>query len=104
MEQRWLIAQTPHSGHGPDATLRGRSKSFIEDEVNRHDETEKCCQVVPPQRLAIEEQCDENREDGQRDDFLNHLQLHDAIGTAIAFKTDTVSRHLTTVLKEGYHP
>lgn len=60
--------------------------------------------MVPVQVSALKQDIRNNGEDSQRDTLLNHLQLDQIERSAIAFKTDTVCRHLTTVLKEGYHP
>ena len=75
-----------------------------EDEIDRQDEADKGCQVVPVELFALEEYGGEDGEDNQRDDFLDNLKLHEREGTAILLETDTVGRHLTGVLKERYRP
>ena len=60
--------------------------------------------MVPLQRLAPEEDDGEEGEDGDGDDLLYHLKLHQGKGTAIAYKTDTIGRYLASILEEGQEP
>ena len=56
------------------------------------------------QRFAFEKHGDEDGEDGERDDLLNHLQLHQREGPAVADKADAVGRHLTGIFRQGQKP
>lgn len=61
-------------------------------------------EVVPLQGLSTEEDDSEEGKDGDGDNLLYHLKLHQGEGTAIAYKTDTIGRHLTGILEEGQKP
>ena len=40
----------------------------------------------------------------QRDAFLDDFQLNQVEGTAVVYKADAISRHLTAILEKGNHP
>ena len=48
---------------------------FQEDEENGEDETDEGDEMVPLERLSLEYEEDEEAEDGQRDHFLDNLEL-----------------------------
>lgn len=60
--------------------------------------------MVPVQGLPLEHYGGDDREDNERNDFLNHFKLHQVERTAIAFEAKPVGRYLATVFCESYHP
>ena len=56
------------------------------------------------QRLTLEQHRRDNREYNERDDFLNHLELHQVEGAAVAVEADAVGRHLATIFGKGDNP
>ena len=60
--------------------------------------------MVPMQVCALEQDVGDDAENGQRDTLLNHLQLNEVEGTAVIYKSQTVGRHLTAILKESNTP
>ena len=60
--------------------------------------------MVPVQRFPIEIDGDKDSEHRQRDDFLNHLQLHDIERTAVTVKADAVGGNLATVFGQCQQP
>ena len=60
--------------------------------------------MVPLQGLALEQEGDDDREDGQGDHFLDDLELHQVEGTAVAVEADAVRRNGEAVLEEGDAP
>jgi len=71
----------------------------MKGEENRSYEEECGNGVVPAQMLA-EVEGDKDSENYQRDDFLDHLQLHGAETVS----AEAVGRHLEAVLEEGNAP
>lgn len=59
--------------------------------------------MVPVQGLPLEHYGGDDREDNERNDFLNHFKLHQVERTAIAFEAKPVGRYLATVFCESYH-
>ena len=59
--------------------------------------------MVPAQR-HLESDSRKSDKDHKRDDFLNNFQLHQRERSAVACKTDSVRRHLQTVLEESDAP
>ena len=55
--------------------------------------------MVPVQRFVTEEQGRKDGEDGQGNDFLNDLQLHQGVWATIADEAYAVGGHLTAVLR-----
>jgi hypothetical protein len=60
--------------------------------------------MVPMQLLMLEDEVRNHSKHHQRDTLLDDLQLHKVKGASIIHESDSVSRYLTTVLEEGYHP
>ena len=60
--------------------------------------------MVPLQGLALEQEGDDDREDGQGDDFLDDLELHQVEGTAVAVEADAVGRDGEAVLEKSDAP
>ena len=54
--------------------------------------------------LALEHEGSDNGEDGEGDDFLYHLQLHERVRASVANETQFVGWHLQQILKEGDGP
>lgn len=48
-------------------------------------------------------QC-EKCKNNQRDDFLHNLKLHERKGASVTAVSNSVSRHLKTILKKSYAP
>ena len=75
-----------------------------EHEEHGSNETPEGHEVIPLQRLALEEDDGEEGEDGYRDNLLDNLELHQREGSSIAHKPDTVCRHLAGILEERQEP
>ena len=60
--------------------------------------------MVPVQSLPLEHHGGDDREDDERDDFLNHFKLHQVERATVTFKAKSVGRYLATVFREGNHP
>ena len=56
------------------------------------------------QVCTLEHDVGDDAEHGQRDAFLNDLQLNEVKGTAVFYETQTISGYLTTIFKKGNHP
>ena len=83
---------------------RGSPRLFQEYEEHREDQAGESRQVVPLEGLALEEEVDDDREDGQRDGFLDDLELHQIERAAVARETDAVGGDGEAVLEEGDAP
>ena len=59
--------------------------------------------MVPPQ-LHVEGDRGENDKNHQRDDLLDHLELHQVKRSSVSDKSHPVGGHLKTVLKESDAP
>ena len=60
--------------------------------------------MIPVEMFALEHEGGNDSEDGEGDNFLNYLQLHEGIRTTIANETELVGWHLQGVFKEGDAP
>ena len=60
--------------------------------------------MVPLQRLPTEEDYREERKDRNRHHLLDHLELHQAEGTAVADIAVAIGRNLKGVLEERQAP
>lgn len=60
--------------------------------------------MVPMERFSFEQRSDNDGEHHQRHSLLNHLELHQRIGSSIAIETNAIGRHGQTVFKEGDTP
>lgn len=74
-----------------------------EDEIDGKDEQHGSHYVVPAQ-LHLKSNNGEEDEDGEGDNLLNNLELHEVERTAIACKTNTIGRHLKAILEESHTP
>ena len=79
-------------------------KLFPEHEIYSGDETEEGSCVVPMEVFTLKHEGGEDGEDGEGDNLLNHLQLHEGIRSPIAYKTNLIGWHLQGVLEEGDTP
>ena len=70
--------------------------------VNRCNQADKCCKVVPLQGLTLEEESGEDCEDNQRDNLLHNLELHQCKWASVAHKTYAVGRNLARILDKVY--
>lgn len=77
---------------------------FPKGEENRSDEAKERPEVVPAERFRAEKQQGETGEHRQRYHLLHYLQLEQAERAAIADKSDSVGRHLETILEKCYSP
>ena len=68
------------------------------------DEATEGYEVVPLQCFAFEEHDGEEGEDGDGDDLLYHLELHESEGSAIAYESDAVGRYLAGIFEECQEP
>ena len=75
-----------------------------EYEIYGQHEAEEGGQMVPVQGLSLEHHGGDDREDDERNDFLNHFKLHQVERAAVAFEAKPVGRYLATVFCESYHP
>ena len=57
--------------------------------------------MVPVQSLSLEHHGGDDREDDERNDFLNHFKLHQVERAAVAFEAKPVGRYLATVFCEA---
>ena len=60
--------------------------------------------MVPLDGLALEEEGDDDREDGQGDRFLDDLELHQVEGAAVSVEADAVGGDGEAVFEEGDAP
>lgn len=60
--------------------------------------------MVDSEGLLFEEDEHENREDSQRNELLNHLELPKIEGSAVFDETDPVSRHHERVFDQSDAP
>ena len=86
----------------PHARLRARL--FPEDEVDRQYQAEETCEVVPAQGVRLHENQREQREDRERDDFLDHFQFPDRERASELGRSDAVGRDLEAVFEQGDAP
>lgn len=68
-----------------------------EYEIYGQHEAEEGGQMVPVQGLPLEHHGGDDREDDERNDFLNHFKLHQVERAAVAFEAKPVGRYLATV-------
>ena len=76
-------------------------QEYEEDGCNEASERNE---MVPLQGLSLEEDNSEDRKDSDGDNLLDDFELHQRKSAAIANKTHTVCRNLTSVLKERQEP
>ena len=88
----------------------GKSNAFpqenlveAEDEPNGSYETNGSCYMIPSE-LHVKGHHAEKDEYAERNDFLNHLELHEREGPAVFDKTNSVGRHLQAVFEKGNRP
>lgn len=86
------------------AVVRKGVLYLFEDEIDGKDETDKGCYMVPMHVLPLKQQIGNHAEDHQRDDFLNHFELHQGVGPAVPLKADAIGWHLQTVFDKGNGP
>lgn len=79
-------------------------KLFPENEVHGENQAGEAGEVVPPERIGLHEEEREEREDRERDDFLDDLELPDGERPAELGRTDAVGRNLETILEQGDAP
>ena len=60
--------------------------------------------MIPLDRLTFEQEGDDDGEDGEGNHFLDHFELHQVEGTAVALEADAVGRDGEAVLEEGNAP
>lgn len=60
--------------------------------------------MIPVELFTLECEMGDDSEDSQRKNFLNHFELHEGEGTAIAYKTNAVCWYLKGVFKKGDSP
>ena len=75
-----------------------------EHEIDGGDEAKEGGGVVPMKVFTLEHEGGNDGEDGEGDDFLNHLQLHEGVRTSVANETEFVGWHLQGVFEEGNAP
>lgn len=80
------------------------SESLHEDQVDGGDQTGEGKEMVPVERLPLEEDVSHDGKDDERDTLLDDLELDQAEGAAIALEANAVGWHLTTIFEEGNAP
>ena len=60
--------------------------------------------MIPLECLSFEKYCHKYGEHGERDDLLNHLELHQAERAAVAVESDSVGRNLCAIFEERHSP
>lgn len=75
-----------------------------ESETYRRYQAYEGRQIVPVQLLAGEEEKCHHREDGERYDFLDYLQLEQGERPTVALEAYPVGRNHEAVFKKGYPP
>ena len=80
------------------------SVNLKEREVDCGDEQEESHKVVPVQLLVLEKDSDKDGEDGECDDLLNDLELHERERSSVLDIADAVGRHHKHILKQGDAP
>ena len=91
-------------GHSGLLRRNRNTQLFHKHQIDGADDKQECKNVVPVQMGALEHDVGNDAEHGQRDTFLNDLQLDEVERSAILYKAETISRNLTAVFKKGYHP
>ena len=74
-----------------------------EDEPNGCDEADAGSDMIPA-KLHVKRHHAEKDEHAERDNFLNHLELHEREGPAVFDKTNSVGRHLQAVFEKRNRP
>ena len=74
-----------------------------EDEPNGCDEADARSDMIPA-KLHVKRHHAEEDEHAERDNFLNHLELHEREGPAVFDKTNSVGRHLQAVFEKRNRP
>ena len=86
-------------GHARYSCRFNRRPSLHEHKINRENQADKSCQVIPMQGFALEENRCKHGKDNQRNHFLHHLELHQRERATVFHKTDAIGRHLKHVLR-----
>ena len=60
--------------------------------------------MIPMEVSTLKHDIGDNAEYSQRYAFLYNLKLYEVKGTSVFYKSQSVGRHLTAVLKEGDAP
>ena len=88
----------------------GKSNAFpqeglveAEDEPNGSYETNGSCDMIPSE-LHVKGHHAKKDEYAERNDFLNHLELHEREGPTVFCKTYSVGRHLQAVFEKRNRP
>ena len=74
------------------------------NEENRQNQTSEGGEVVPLEGFALEKEHHDDRENGQRDDLLDDLQLEQRVRAAVAREADPVGRNGEAILEESDAP
>jgi len=83
----------------------GRGRILLhEHEEYGQNKADKGGQVVPVERLALEQDGGEHGKHNQGDDFLYDLELHQREGAAVAYKADAVGRNLAGIFGQRNAP
>ena len=77
---------------------------LLENKIHRQHQEAETDQMVDRERLVLEENQHEDREDGQRQELLNHLKLPEVERASVLDEADTVCRNHETVFNEGDAP
>ena len=69
------------------------------DKVHCQDQAAEACEMVPLEGVALDEEYGKEREDHQRDNLLDNLELPERKWTAELVAADAVGWHLEAVLE-----
>ena len=75
-----------------------------EGEEDGEDKAEEGGEMVPVEGFTLEDEGDDQGKDCQGNGLLDHLELHQVEGAAVAGVADAVGRDGETVLEECYAP
>ena len=77
-----------------------KSLLLFENEIHCQYEETESDEVIDAESLGLEHNEGKDGKDQQRDDLLDHLELKEAEGTAVATEADTVCGHLKGIFKQ----
>ena len=81
-----------------------RSPLFLKSKKDRHHQARERHHMVPPECFRFEKSEGENRENRQRNHFLNNFQLKQHERSSVPLKSDPVGRHQKYVLEKRNAP
>ena len=77
---------------------------FQEYEKHREDYADKSGNMIPLDRLSLEEEHNNHGEDGKGDNLLDYFELHEIERATVLDIADAVGGYQDTILEECYAP